>query len=128
MNHYLILGRLVLTDQLTYFFRVLSFGRKFQVNFELSHSFFAFPSLEIDGAKEPVSVFDFVSASSHLNRTGQMNFGFGKAAEVSQCLAQIEVAICRLIFLLQRRPELCYRQIELALDCEQNAMSKQRRG
>src|SRR6185436_19352332 len=96
-----ILGRLVLTDHLTYLFSVFGFWRKFQVDFELSQRFFAFPSLEINGAEEPVSVFDFVSPQ--LNRTGQLNFGFGKATEVGQRLAQIEVAICGLFSLLQSR-------------------------
>lgn len=63
----MIFRRLILTDHLTYLFSVLGFGRKFQIDFELSHPFFALPSLEIDGAEEPVSVFDFVS--SKLNRT-----------------------------------------------------------
>jgi hypothetical protein len=46
-----ILGRLVLTNQLTYFFSLFGFGRKFQVDFKLSQRFFAFPSLEIDSAE-----------------------------------------------------------------------------
>ena len=88
----MVLGRLVLTDGLAYLFCVFGFRREFQVGFELSHPFFALPSLEIDGAEEPVSVLDFVS--SQLNRAGQLNFGFGKAAQVGQRLAKIEVAIC----------------------------------
>jgi len=46
-----ILGRLVLTNQLTYFFSLFGLGRKFQVDFKLSQRFFAFPSLEIDSAE-----------------------------------------------------------------------------